>query len=287
MWKCEFKNIPSTHPEAKLGDRLQCRGANMFILRTHTVDSPGIKKPKHKAKNDKKFWWGLMISLFSLSLAGLSFMYNIIGTPGETSLFLPPDGYGVMRFNIYPYFRPSDHLIIPLRFINTSGREVHIRDIYLELNEINVSDQVRNETGNKFVFWIAGELQDLTPDSMRRPYKIINSIHVPAKSTSYNLLLFHHQDWWDTKHPNYNLTFKPGKIYEVWINYKIYSMKFISGYCCLKQPRDRLFTMRANESLNNLSQEKNTWDFWYMTPRKESSGEIEVINTMTPFPIGK
>lgn len=248
------------------------------------MDSLSSKKPKHKAKNDNKFWWGLVISLFSLSLAGLSFIYAIIGTPGETSLFMPPDGYGVMRYNKYVFFRPSDHLIIPLRFINASGRDVHIRDIYLELNEINISEQGRNETGKKIVFWIAGEIEDLREDSMKRSYKIINSIDVSAKKTSYNLLLFHHQDWWNEKHPNYNLKFKPGEIYEVWINYKLYSMKFISGYCCIKQPRERLFTMRANESLNYLSPDKNPWDYWYMTPRKEASGEVQVITTMTPFP---
>jgi len=122
---------------------------------------------------------------------------------------------------------------------------------------------------------------------MKRSYKIINSIDVSAKKTSYNLLLFHHQDWWNENHPNYNLKFKPGEIYEVWINYKLYSMQFISGYCCIKQARERLFTIRANESLNSLSPEKNPWDYWYITPRKEASGDIEVITTMTPFPKGK
>src|SRR5208337_4862362 len=113
------------------------------------------------------------------------------------------------------------------------------------LDEINISDQGRNKTGKEIVFWVAGEFEDISQSSMEKPYKIINSIDVRAKSTSYNLLLFHHQDWWNEKGPNYNLRFKPGELYEVWINYKVFSNKFIYGYCCIKQQREILFTMRA------------------------------------------
>ena len=80
-----------------------------------------------------------------VSIASLGFTYWYNTSPGDVHP-LNPSGYSIIR-GIRPH--PSDHILLPLEWENTGGRQELVRQPYLVLRE--------RETGNNYTFSLAGE----------------------------------------------------------------------------------------------------------------------------------
>ena len=88
--------------------------------------------------------------------------------PGDVEV-LKPVGYGIIRKNKY-INHPSDHLVLPLDWINHSGRQKIIREVTLKLCKLNDS---KKETGEEYLFELAGEFPSISASSFNNPPGLI------------------------------------------------------------------------------------------------------------------
>jgi hypothetical protein len=191
----------------------------------------------------------ILISILALAVSMVSLWISIFGAPGVVRP-LTPSGYAIIR-EIGPF--PSDHILIPLEWENTTGRPVLIRQPYLRLREL---DSAGRETGKEYRFVLAGEYPGISTNSLQGMYSILNSFNLPEHAISLKLLVFHNDQWWNESSDLYRLRFKAGQEYKVYIGYKL----------GLDQPPEAaLFDMPIYRRADALDRAKGDWwDFWYL-----------------------
>jgi hypothetical protein len=156
-----------------------------------------------------------------------------------------PTGYSISR-GLFSF--PSDHLIIPVEFENSGGKNAIIR--YPSLKLLNKNNS------KKHVFYLAGEFDEISTKSFQDKfgYEIKNSFIILPHSISLKNLVFHIKDWWDENGKNYDFKFKSPDCYTVKITYQVNQEPFVEK---------RLTEIPIFGSADRLDPQKDYWwDFW-------------------------
>jgi hypothetical protein len=156
--------------------------------------------------------------------------YNPWGYVGAAGT---PMGYGIVRgidptFNdepepteglgVGPY--PSDHVVMPLEFINNTGNEVLIKNPRLVFIALGDSGEL---TGEGVRFLMIGELRELSNQelagiqSQSDAYSSSNSIPIESHSAAKSVPLFRVEKWWEEYAC---FRFIPGQAYQVVLEFE-------------------------------------------------------------------
>lgn len=203
---------------------------------------------KSKAKEERRWHIQTGIPVAALLVSAVSLYFSIYGTPG-TIRPIKPTGYCIIRGD-GPF--PSDHIVLPLEWENTSGKPIVIRQPELILHEQDGNGQ---KAGNKYRFILAGEYQEISNEEFIKQYAFKNSFVVEARSIPLKVLMFHYERWWDDTDKFYNIQFKSGQRYKV-------SIRFQPN---LEKIREiELFELPIYGSADNLQTDRTKvwWCFW-------------------------
>lgn len=202
---------------------------------------------------EKKIAFGALIvssMSFSASLLAILISFLLYTQPGIVQPF-PPNGYAVIRGD---GSFPSDALVLPLEWQNTSGKPVLIGQPALILRELDDSGK---ETGLKYRFLLAGEYAEVSYAAFKSPYTFENSFVIESNSVPIKVLVFHNERWWDENDPLYHLQFRSGQEFNVTIEYQVNRAE---------EREQVLFDLPIFSRVDELSVDhtKSYWDFWYL-----------------------
>jgi hypothetical protein len=184
--------------------------------------------PKAKAKNGEGPHW---IAIAALIVSVLSAGYTIYRSSsfGEITP-LEPSGYAIVR-GVDPAFEgepkpgegvgvgpwPSDHVVLPMEWSNSSGSSELVRDPVLIFSEL---DQNGEPTGRKIEFFLVGELPEISATAFNnineKPYTFTNTLVLDPHSVSQRFLVFRVEDW---EGKNHCFRFHQGQRYSVSIEF--------------------------------------------------------------------
>ena len=134
-----------------------------------------------KITKKQKLVYGSIISIITLVIGLITFYYNII-VPNiikphvGTVILNKPAGYGIIKGSadtIKKFSGPSDHLFLPLEWVNSTVSHVAIKNIELTLSEIG-QDGKEKIDGEKYNFLLAGEYANITDEILKNEYTILN-----------------------------------------------------------------------------------------------------------------
>jgi len=129
--------------------------------------------------------------------------------PGKVRPLLT--GYGVIREMPDEGF-PSDHLILPIDWENTSVRSRVVRKPFVVLKEV-----VTN--GKELRFLLGGEYPTISSKAFTEEYNRKSSFMVEPRSITSKVLVFHIENWWDEDNDFYRFRFNSGESYKVYIGF--------------------------------------------------------------------
>jgi hypothetical protein len=155
----------------------------------------------------------IIISLIALIISFYAIKQTIDYRSSEPSITVyAPTGYSILR-GLFSF--PSDHLVIPIEWENSGGKNAIIRYPHIKLQNV--------KTGNNLEFQLAGEVSGISTQDFRDKYgyKLKNSFILDPHSISLKVLVFHISNWWDENNDNYNFKFKSGDCYKVLIEYQV------------------------------------------------------------------
>jgi len=255
----ETKNLATNPTEQKIERSQSTEGvllptdANQVLLEHRRIgQGPLHSRSLSRRRKNAPLYISIFLSILSLvvSILVAEIAYLDYIQPGDVRPF-PPSGYAIIRGD---GSFPSDYLVLPLEWENTSGKSVLIRKPELILHEI---DDANNETGTKYRFLLAGEYPEISYTAIQLPYAYKYSFSIEEHSTIPKVLVFHYERWWDENNSLYKFQFKSGQKYRV-------DIKF---YVDNKQKQEQgLFIMpiygRADELVTDRA--KSYWDFWYL-----------------------
>lgn len=204
----------------------------------------------NESKEGRRWHIETSISVIALLASIISLYFSIIGTPG-TIQPIKPTGYGIIRGD---GSFPSDSIVLPIEWENTSGKPIVIRQPELILNELDSNGQ---KTGNKYRFLLAGEYSEISSEAFKKQYALKNSFVIEAHSIPLKVLVFHYERWWDETDEFYKFQFKGNQKYSVSIGFQPN----------LEQKRQIDFFempiyLRADEL--QVDRTKSYWDFWHL-----------------------
>lgn len=214
------------------------------------------------------------ISLCALvvSLASVGFTLYWSSPIGEVRP-LEPSGYAVIRGmdavqGIGPF--PSDHLMLPMQWKNSSGRPTVIQKPSLVLTRISKDDSKESE----LIFTLAGTYPDISTDSFSKRYSHNNSFLVEPHSVSLNTMVFHIKSYW--KEEGFGFRFASDDEFKVSITYvktsglgKI-SQALLRSFADGERTEVLAESLKMHGSLDTLKLEGDTtrkkddpwWDYW-------------------------
>lgn len=185
----------------------------------------------------------ILISLLALvvSIATATGVWNAIW-PGTVKPYKPA-GYALVR---QIHVTPSDHIVVPLEWQNTSARSTLIRTPFLRLR--------KHDDGAEYVFPLAGEYANLSTETLHERYTIKNSLILEAQSITYKLLVFHIDEWWNGASPGYRFRFKSGDRFTVSISYQRDTWP---------RSEEKLFEMEVYPRADKLDVSTgDNWEYW-------------------------
>jgi hypothetical protein len=126
--------------------------------------------------------------------------------------FYKPTGYAVIR-GLYSF--PSDHLVIPIEWVNNGGTAGVIRHPTLTLNNL--------ANGEVIEYTLAGEYDNISTDAIndRQGYEMKRSFIINPHSIELKVLVFHVENWWNNDIGTYNSKFDPEDCFKVTISYQV------------------------------------------------------------------
>jgi hypothetical protein len=215
-----------------------------------------------------------MVAFAALAVSFVSLAFTLYWhSPFGEIRPLEPSGYAVIRGmsmeqGIGRF--PSDHLVFPMQWKNTSGRPAIIQQPTLILHEISEGE----ETGTVLTFTLAGEYTNISTESFSKRYVHKNSFLIDPHSVSLNTLVFHHKYFW--RDDNADFRFAAHDEYQVSIKYIKNSglgsiLQRILGRYADGEKTERLAkSLKHKTSLNNLklrddltrSEDQPWWDYW-------------------------
>lgn len=221
----------------------------------------------------RRFELSNIIALCALlvSFATLVFTFYWNSPFGEVAP-LEPAGYAVIRGlgleqGIGPF--PSDHLVLPLQWKNTSGRPAIIQRPELTLREV---DGKHHET--VLTFTLAGAYPDISTESFDKRYVHNNSFLVEPHSVALNTLVFHVKNYWQKE--GYDFRFSSTDEFRVDIRYVKNSglgniaQKLLESHADGEKTELLAKSLKMHGSLDNLKTRNDAdrtdtdpwWDYW-------------------------
>ena len=134
----------------------------------------------------------IWISIFALAVSivsvGVTIFYHF---SSKTAVPLTISSYSIVR-SLGPF--PSDHLIVPIEWVNKGGRAALVRQPILILKE--------KDKDRTLYFFIAGQFSELSEPGITDAYKREQSFLIEGHSAKTLTLVFHIENWWDDKKPS-------------------------------------------------------------------------------------
>lgn len=214
------------------------------------------------------------VSAIALIVSLITFLFTWYRTsPIGAVSPLEPSGFAVIRGveteqGIGPF--PSDHLVLPMQWKNTSGRPTVVQRPELHLYKIHDG----RKTSEKLVFTLAGEYPDISTGSFSERYIHKNSFSIAPHSVSLVTQIFHHKEFWNTGR---TFTFNVGDEHEVVVKYRrnsglgsllqrVLPASFIDG----ERTEVLIKSLKQHGSLNHLKLRSDPsrgkddpwWDYW-------------------------
>jgi hypothetical protein len=134
--------------------------------------------------------------------------------PGKV-IPLWPTGFAIIR-EMPQYGFPSDHLVLPIDWMNTSVYTKVVRNPYIVLKEVDTNG---DEIGQELEFLLAGEYPAISGHTFEELYTSGGSFIVEPRSALTTVLVFNIKGWWDENGDFYNFRFSTGKNYNVYIGF--------------------------------------------------------------------
>jgi hypothetical protein len=215
-------------------------------------------------------WIALCALLVSLATLAFTLYWN---SPIGDVAPLEPAGYAVIRGLVVEQgigSFPSDHLVLPMQWKNTSGRPTIIQRPELILRK--VGGVVDCET--ELTFTLAGAYPDISTESFSRRYSHNNSFLVEPHSVSLNTLVFHIKSFWEEEGSHFR--FDSTDEFRVHIRYVKNSglgniaKKVLKSYADGERTELLANSLKMHGSLDNLKPRDDTgrketdpwWDYW-------------------------
>jgi hypothetical protein len=116
-----------------------------------------------------------------------------------------------------PY--PSDHVVLPLEWSNSSGSSVLVKNPVLVLRALG---QDGEPTGEERRFFMAGEFPDMSAEVLNnansKPHTFKNSLILQPHTVSQSMAVFRVEGW--DREPNECFRFRPGERYRVGVEFQ-------------------------------------------------------------------
>jgi hypothetical protein len=212
-----------------------------------------LNQVPEKDKSVISLWISIISALIAVVSAVVAYLAYV-----QPGIIRPigPSGYAIVRGD---GDSPSDCLVIPMEWQNTSGKPVLIRHPELSLIQV---DNAGNQTGAQYRFLLAGEYPEISYAAFASTYAYENSFVISANAVPIKILAFHNESWWDKNSPLYTLQFKSGQNYKVVIRYQVNAGA---------EREQVLFTMPTFTRVDVLSLDhsKSYWDFWYLADKNK------------------
>jgi len=196
-----------------------------------------------------------VLSSIAILISLISLYFSWYGTPGIVQP-IRPNGYGIIR-GIESF--PSDHIVLPLEWENTSGKPIVIRNISLILKKLGTDGQ---ETGSTYQFLLAGEYPEISSEAFKKPFVLKNSFVVDAKSIPQKVLVFHYKKFWDKNDKLYSFRFEKDQRFNVTIEFQpnLEKMRKI-----------KLFDLPIYAGVDKLQTDRNKpwWDYFSLSTTSE------------------
>jgi len=193
------------------------------------ANPPSENASDGKPKNSEGPHW---IAVAAFVVGVFSFLYTAYenSTIGEVTP-LELSGYAIVR-GVDPSFKgepkpgegvgvgpwPSDHVVVPMEWRNSSGSSELVTDPELVFSELGRDDE---PTGDKIKFFLVGELPEISPTVLNninaKPYSFTNTLTIDPHSVLQSFLVFRVEGWDDK---NRCFRFHQGQKYQVSIEYR-------------------------------------------------------------------
>ena len=123
-------------------------------------------------------------------------------------------GYAIGEF-------PSDHLIIPIEWVNRFGQPALVRQPILTLNQILTKEQQDNGVKSKRkIFYIAGHYPEISVTALEKPFIQSQSYLIEGHSAKLLNLVFHIKNWYNEDDVDtFYFTFEPQEVYSVKVRF--------------------------------------------------------------------
>jgi len=203
------------------------------------------------SNSNTPFWkqtdlYTLIIAIFAFISSGYAIYRTEQYRSSDPDIIVhEPTGYSISR-GLFSF--PSDHLIVPIEFENSGGKNAIIRFPTLKL--YNVMD------GEEHIFYLAGELDGISTKSFqnRYGYELKNSFIIEPHSITLKNLVFHIKDWWDENAKNHEFKFESQECYIAKISYQVNQEPPVENH---------LAEIPIFESADRLKSGSDYWwDYW-------------------------
>lgn len=196
--------------------------------------------PRERLWSSPSLWISIVALAVSIVGAGFMLMYHLSFRTAEP---LAISSYSIVR-GLGSF--PSDHLIVPIEWVNEGGRPALVRQPILILKE---------KTRNRILyFFVAGQFPELSESGVKNAYKRNQSFLIESHSAKVLTLVFHIENWWkEDDSSTYNFHFAGQEEFEVLI-------RFLdeSGYCFEAD----LGTINTYDAANLSRETGYWWGFW-------------------------
>jgi hypothetical protein len=197
------------------------------------------------------------IAIVALVVAMPPFIDWVLNFWGDVAP-LPPSAYAIIRgTNNFP----SDHLVFPFEWSNTTNDSVLVRRPELHLYE---ASRTTNNNGPDLTFFLAGTYPAISSADFHAGHALANAFVLQPDSVTSRVLLFQVSGWWNEESPLYRFRFQAKKRYRVVLRYTLNLET---------QHNVNLFDFPVFDSVADLQEpvpdRVGQWDYWLLEPRQE------------------
>lgn len=266
------------------------------------ADASEQNGPPQNVKNGEAPHW---VAIAALVISSLTTVWTIGWTIyWSTSLGevtpLEPSGYAIVR-GVDPSFEgepkpgegvgvgpwPSDHIVLPIEWKNSSGSSALVRDPVLVFSEVGQNEA---STNGEIRFFLVGELPEISPTVLNnineKPYTFTNTIALEPHSVSQTFLVFRVEDWDDE---NNCFRFHQGQKFSVTMEFRREPENWLLGIFYKVTGRSGIRTEDLVDKLTVLvtanwispygKGESVGWDFYSLLPGARATSNEPLAET--------
>jgi hypothetical protein len=230
----------------------------------------------------------IMISLVSVLVTVATF-YTVSNPWGSVGLADAPAGWVIVRgiapilegesepgaLRTRPY--PSDHVVMPLEFVNNTGGTILIRDMVLVFSKLGtdgqpIGDQIRFFKVDKVPTISNEEIADLQKNvsTSSRDFTSARDLQIEAHSVATTLGVYRVEGW--LAPPNECFRFIPGDVYEVDLEFRrVPAPPFLQRGTTSAPLIERLTIQTTADFLSPYGEGGIGWDYFSLLPGSRST----------------